>query len=269
MEILILCDKNDWIAKKVYQQLINAEIDTAIVFAEQLAFAKSWKQLISETGECYTEIYLQDSQYINSKKLKSVFNRIKFINMPHFLNVTDRNYAEMEMFALYASFLKSISNALIEPIQTKNLIIEDINLLYYFNLAINAGLEVIDYHFTTSPKWQNSDGAIPVHPLGNSEHSLPVKAPHLVWENLPCTYLQNYIKPVKIVIIEENVYPQIYKNKIPGLIRFAKATGKIFLELLYVEVEGKMKLLDVNDFPQNASEETINALSLLIKTKAL
>lgn len=269
MEILILCDKNDWIAKKVHQQLLHTEIDAAIVFAEQLAFAQSWKQLISDTGECCTEIYLQDSQYIDSKKLKSVFNRIKFLNMPQFLNVTDRNYAEMEMFALYASFLKSISHALLEPILTKNLIIEETNLLYYFDLAINAGLDVIDYHFTTAPKWENSADSIPVYPLNNADHSLPVKAPHLVWENLPCVYLEAYTKPIKIVIIDESVYPQIYNDKIPGLIKFAKATGKTFLELQFVEADGKMKLLDVNDFPLNASEETINALSLLIKTKSL
>lgn len=269
MEILILCDKNDLVAKKVHQQLLYAKIDVAIVFAEQLAFAQSWKQLISETGECSTEIHLQDSRYINSKKLKSVFNRIKFLNMPQFLNVTDRNYAEMEMFALYVSFLKSISHALLEPIQTKNLIIEEANLFYYFDRAINAGLEVIDYHFTTSPKWQNSTDSIPIYPWHYSDHSLPLKAAHLVWENLPCVYLQTYTKPIKVAIIGESIYPQMYKNKIPGLIKFAKATGKIFLELLFVEADGKIKLLDVNDFPLDISDETINALSLLIKTKSL
>src|ERR1044072_3099721 len=130
MSICILCNQNDQVAQALFLHLQNSHAPVYLVTAEDLIFATSWKHEISEEGKCHTEIILQNGTHIHSGRLRAVFNRIRFMQMPHFLDVTDRSYAEMEMFALFVSFLKSIEHVLFEPLQRDSLLPEEENVLF-------------------------------------------------------------------------------------------------------------------------------------------
>src|SRR5688500_10190830 len=108
MSICILCNQNDQVAQALFLHLKKGNLPVQLVTAEDLIFASSWNHEISREGKCHTEIILQNGTHIHSGEIRCVFNRISFMQMPHFLNMADRNYAEMEMFALFISFLKSI-----------------------------------------------------------------------------------------------------------------------------------------------------------------
>lgn len=268
IETLILCHVNDGLSLALHEQLQCLGIDSHLVMAHELASAHSWKQTITPDGKCFTEIILRNGQIINSENLKSVYNRIRQIEMLHFLNPADRAYANMEMFALYVSFLKNIESVMIEPIQTSQLTLDEPNMLYYFKAAADSGLQVLDYLFTTSPKWQNEKGFTVFNPLKKHKQSFYRKSAHLVWQNEPLISFQPHQEIYKIIVVAGIAQSNQLKNLEQPIKQFAKRTGKILLELQIAATESGYRLYHVNDFPITATTETITALATcMIKKK--
>jgi hypothetical protein len=260
-ETLILSYRNDRLSIALHKQLQSLAIDSKLVMAHDLALASSWLQTITPNGQCFTEIILRNGLVINSNNLKSVYNRIKHIEMAHFSNPTDQVYANMEMFALYISFLKNIENAMIEPLQASQLILEEPNMLYYFKTAAAAGLNVLDYLFTTSPKWQRATGLTVFNPIKTHKQPFYRKSAHLVWQNEPIISFQPYKKIYKVIVVAGTALSLKLEHIEPAINQFAKQTGKVLLELQIAVTENGCKLYSVNDFPITATPETIAALA--------
>lgn len=257
MDILILSNKNDWFADNLDLQLKKRGINSVIVYAEQLVLAKSWSQTISSEGNCTTEIVLQNGTIINNNDVNCVYNRIRFLEMFHFINATDRNYADLEMLALYVSFLKSMDSKMLEPIQNKDLIIEETNLLYYYTVAAQCGIDVLNYHFTTAPKWQNISSNTALNPTRKNQHTFYKKSNYLVWQNQPLISFQPYQKLLNIIVIGGQFQEPLLNSLSEPICKFSKKINKVFFEMQMVLSNGEFKLMGVNDFPITTSNEAL------------
>jgi len=267
MDILILCNQNDAIANGVYQQLIHHQENVCRVTAEELIYASSWNHSLTEKGKSNTEIILQNGTIIRSGELKAVWSRIRFFQMLHFINEADRHYAQTEMFALYVSFLKSINDHLIDPVHTYDFAMEEENILYLKQQAVHAGLPVLDYHFTSSPKWQSSKDLIPVTLSKKSISSFHKKAPHLIWQNQPALFTEATSDIVKIwmagntIVEEKTVAPK------SALKKLSKNLKKILLEVHFAKTSEGYKLSAINTFPVYAPQPVVDALTTLVQQK--
>jgi len=268
MDILILCNQNDAVAIALYGQLTNSGEKVYLITAEELIYAASWNHEINEKGKGTTEIILQNGYIIRSAELKSAWNRIRYFPMTHFKNETDRYYAQSEMFALYFSFLKSINDVLANPVHTYDLVFEEDNTWYQKKQAIDAGLAVCDYHFTSSPKWRSSPNLIPVMVNKKPGSLFQKTAPYLVWQNLPVLYKEANPGISKAWIAGK----EIIAGKLPvekaALRKLSKNLNKPFLEIDFANTPSGIKVSCINTFPLAAPSLVINSLaSLLIQKK--
>lgn len=266
MTVLILCNKGDLVALSLFNRLKDSAHPASLVFAEDLSIS-GWQHFISISGKCSTEIVLPDNKIIQSHTLKTVFNRIRFLPMLHFINEGDRQYAEMEIFALFTSFLKSINAVLINPLQTCQLFQDEENELLIKHQAIEAGLPVCDYHFTSSPKWQHTVDLVPMAPQKKSASAFYKKSPHLIWENQPVLLMEPYEKILKVSIVGEDIlgtFPIEYTTaikKLPGI------TGSIFLDLYFAKTITGYKLAQMTRFPLFANDSVVESLANLMMQK--
>lgn len=269
MEILILCNEYDAIALALFDQIKKNNKTVSLVIAEELIYARSWIHEIDSKGEAFTEIKLQNGKIIRSDKLKAAWNRIRFFPMFHFTNETDRYYAQNEISALFFSFLNSINKVLINPIDTHDLAVEAENLLYLKQQAVIAGLKVLDYHFTSSPRWKTSKNLIPFAYDKKGYTSFRKKAPYLIWQNQPSLLTEPSTGAIKLWNVNGKTTNAKAIPEEKALKKLSSNLNKIFLELDLVETEDGMKVSNINTFPLYAPGETITDLAqfLLLKAK--
>jgi hypothetical protein len=268
MELLILCNQNDAIATALYKKLSNLGDSIYLVTAEELVFAPSWHHELNEKGKGSTRIKLQNGKVIDSKKLKSVWNRIRFFPMPHFKNENDQSYAQNEMFALYISFLKSINSLLINPLETIDLAIEEENLLFQKMMALNAGLPVLDHHFSSSPKWSNSKNLIPVALYKRSLSSFQKKSPYLVWQNQPVLFVEAATEIKSVWVVGKEIFGNEVVGHEAALKKLSRSLKKMFLEISFAKTAEGYKLSFINSFPLMAPDPIIDTLASLLTQKA-
>lgn len=268
MEILILCNEHDAVAQALYQQLIKKNKPVSLIVAEELMYARSWIHEINSKGKTTTEIILQNGKVIHSDKLKAAWNRIRFFSMAHFVNETDRYYAQNEMSALFYSFLNSINKALINPINTHDLGMESENLLYLQQHAINAGLKVLDYHFTSSPRWKTSKHLVSFACQKKETAAFRKKAPYLIWQNLPALLIEPSTEIKRIWTVGGRV---TNANAIPeekALKKLSSNLNKILLEVDLAKTKEGIKVSNINTFPLYAPAEAVDSLAELLLQKA-
>lgn len=267
MEILILCNQNDAIAIALYQRLADKGEKTCLVTAEDLQYATSWTHKLDRKGKGNTEIILQNNNTIQSQELKAVWNRIRYFPMAHFKNETDRYYAQNEMSALFFSFLKSIDTTLINPVNTFDLAIEEENFFYLKHQAIIAGLTVLDYHFTTSPRWQSSKNMIPITLHKKSVSTFHRKAPHLVWQNQPVIFTEPSGKAISVWIVGKKILDNKIILQKEALKKLSKNLKKDLLEVQFTKTSNEYKVSFINSFPTYAPQHVVDSLALLLTTK--
>jgi len=261
MSILLLSNQQDAVATALYNRLLADKQPVRHVLAEELAYARSWKQSIDQNGKTDSIIVLQDGFVIDSRKIRRVFNRIRYLPMVHFIKEIDRTYAEMEMYALFMSFLKSLNRLMPDPLLTRNLSLDDSNMFFYNSLAIQARLPILDFHYTSSPRWQYTNGLIPVNAVKRPASGYK-KSAHLVWENQPTLFISPFKDIIKILVVgEEIVMPATVKKFKNAFRKFADLAGLHFFEAYMAETEKGYRLIDVNTFPPYADDETIEKLS--------
>jgi hypothetical protein len=267
METLIFCNQNDAIAFALYQQLLKMGKNTSLITAEELQYATSWIHELDSMGNGFTEIKLQNGNTIHSGEIKAVWNRIRYFPMMHFLNETDRYYAQNEMSALYFSFLKSINNALINPIEVYDLAVQEYNLLYLKHQANLAGLPVTDHHFTTSPRWQSSLDMIPMALQKKSSYSFNKKAPYLVWQNQPALFTETSGEQICIWIVGGEIIGEVSKAQKKSLKKLSENLKKTFLEIHFAKTLKGCKVSFINTFPEFAPLKVIDSLLILLTQK--
>ena len=268
MDILIFCNQNDAVATAVYQQLHNTNNKVSVISAEELIYTPLWKHELNTKGKGTTQIILSNGTTIQSGEVKAVWNRIRYFPMQHFINEADRHYAQTELFALYFSFLKSINTALIDPVKTYDFAVEEDNILYLKQQAINAGLPVLDYHFTSSPKWQSSKDLIPVSLYKKSASSFQKKAPHLIWQNQPTIFTEASSDVIKLWIAGNNIIGDKAVLPKAALKKLSQNLKKTLLEVHCVKTAEGYKLSTIITFPEQVPQPVSEALAGLLLKKA-
>lgn len=263
MKILILAGEQDRLAFSLYEKIKSLNFPAMLVTNRQLVNAKSWIHEIDEKGKASARITLRNGIEINSRKLKAVFNRIRFFSVHHFLNEKDRIYAENELTALYYSFMYCIRLVTINPVKTHDLVNEQANPLYLRQKAVEAGFSVSDIHFTSSPRWQYSKNLQPAffyQPTGSNEEI----ASHLIWQNRPLTLTAQATGNQKVWVVGKNVMGVSDEGIKKPVLKLSRLSGKMFLEIDLSTDTGKTVLAHINLFPEQAPEEITETLAQLI-----
>jgi hypothetical protein len=237
------------------------------VTAEELVFSRKWTHALDRKGAGETEIRLQDGRTISSAGLKAVFNRIRFFPAGHFIDAADRSYAEMEIYALYISFLESVRHLLVEPLETRFMYPDQINNLFYYKMAVESELPVLDYHFSTSPRMHHTSRFLPVKPESWARPLPAHESSYLVWQNQPVLFLQPYAASITVQVVGRTI---VSRRPLPfdnGIREFARRIGKRFFDIHFAETEEGYKMHSVEPFPDTASPKTIEALAgILLET---
>jgi hypothetical protein len=126
------------------------------VTSEELVFAPHWSHQLCDL-KSKTEIYLHNGLHLDSDEIGVVFNRLRYVFLPHFENASpdDRDYAIMEMYALWLSWLASLPCRVINSPSPRGLGAKERSQMEWLYLARQAGLPVQGYFFTSDPRRYN------------------------------------------------------------------------------------------------------------------
>jgi|GEM_PF-2869539 len=281
MYTLIFCHANDGVAHALYDALFQKkERKLRLVTDAALSFA-SWLHEADSNGVFFTRIRLHDGFIIEPGMIGALVNRIAYFPMPHFIEQTDRQYAEMEMVALYTSFLYSIKDKVIDGMPVRHINTSD-NTLYYYAHAVKAGIDVLDNQFTSSPRWQHPKKMTALVPEKKENLLWHKKSPSLVWENKPVLYYEPFSTLVKVEVVADQFFygDKMVNAKKAGRVSikfsgqfqqkiksFSKLTGRTVYELTMALAGSKYKLYAVNTRPLLLSAAAIEAFAALIIKK--
>ena len=112
---LVLCTANDigalWAARGLAARGLQP---LEIITSEALAYNKSLTHRLG-TGQSTINITLADGRTIDGATVRGTLNRLQFIPGSHLrtANLTDRRYAEQELFALYLSLLHALPGTML------------------------------------------------------------------------------------------------------------------------------------------------------------
>ncbi len=275
MYIFIFCQTGDIVARLLYDNLLEKnQSNVKLVTETELAMA-SWLHQAASDGNFSTHIRLRDGFIIEGSIISKVVNRINYFPMPHFIKATNRQYAEMEMFALYTSFLFAVKEKVIDGMQVRNIISNNDNSMYYYSLAIKAGIDVLDNQFSSAPKWLQPKGLTALTTLKKQTALWHRKSPHLVWENKPVLYNEKFTSLLHAEVIAGKVFcktgsampkfSEVFQKKIK---KFSLLCQKSVYTLTLTLIKGKYKLVSCNITPAVLSTDAIDAYSsFLIKNK--
>jgi hypothetical protein len=265
MYTLIFCQANDIVAHALHDALFQkGERNLRLVSDMELVFA-SWLHEADSDAVFFTRIKLNDGFIIEPFMIKSVVNRIPYFQLLHFIKQADRLYAEMEMYALYISFLRSIKEKVIDGMPVSHINTSD-NTLFFYAMAIKAGMEVLDNHFTSSPRWKQQKSLTALAPQKKQTALWHKRSPHLVWENKPVLCNEPFASLVKVEIVGDKHFCSVVPGKqfSKKTAAFSQLMGRTVYELTLAETKGKFKLYAVDTRPKILSAPAIEAFAALL-----
>ena len=268
MYTLIFSLANDLLAISLHDALFSkGERSLRLITDRELAFAE-WLHEADSNGRFFTRIRLPDGFIIEPAIIKNLVNRIPYFQMVHFINAADRQYAEMEMYALYTSFLYSVKEKVTDGMPVKHINAQE-NSLYFQAMAVKAGLDTLDNQFTSSPRWRQPKALTAMAPQKKQTALWHKRSPHLVWENKPVLYNEPFTNLVKTEVVGGHYFCSIdpgrgFSKKIKA---FSQLTGRTVYTLLLAEVNGKYKLYTVEMRPPALSAAAIDAFCALLISK--
>ncbi|MEO6313831.1 MAG: hypothetical protein ABIU63_10860 [Chitinophagaceae bacterium] len=268
MHTLIFCLSSDIVGGALYNLLFHqGERNLRVVTDTDLAFA-SWLHEAGSDGKFFTRIHLRDGFIIEPAMIKNVVHRIPYFQLVHFINPVDRSYAEMEMYALYISFLRSVKEKVVDGMHTRHINNTD-NALFFYAMAVKAGLEVLENTFTSSPRWQQPKALTAVSPRKKTMVAWHKRTRHLVWENKPVMYNEPFTSIVKLEVVGKKFFSGIgIPEKMQAQVNlFSSLIGRTVYEISLAEVNKTYKLYAVNTRPPVLSEPALEAFSLLLTSK--
>ncbi|GAC1448154.1 MAG: hypothetical protein NVSMB7_09400 [Chitinophagaceae bacterium] len=269
MYIIIFCKTNDLFVHALCKALLEkGKEKIRVVTDTELVFA-SWVHEAGSDGSFFTRIGLRDGFIIEPSVIKAVVNRIPYFQMVHFINQADRSYAEMEIYALYISFLRSIEAKVTDGMQVRHINIAEPNALYFGAIAVKAGMEVLDNQFTSSPRWQQPRQLTAMTPWKKPSTLWHKRSPHLIWENKPVLYNESFATLVKAEVVNNTIFwpGQPVKGWQKKIKTFSQLIGRTVYTLTLAEVKGKYKFYEVDTRPQIINVPAINAFAALLISK--
>ena len=170
MRFLILAHAGDATAALVTARLLQRHHpeDTRLVLLEEIVSAPRWAHTLNGAG-ADTILTLRDGTEIRSDQIGIVFNRLQYVDMPHFAlsESADREYAVMEMFALLVSWLKALPCKIVNRLSSQNLAGPIHSSLAWQRFAGKAELPTARIRLTSSLRRYSASDLIP-YPVGPS-----------------------------------------------------------------------------------------------------
>ena len=152
LKILILAHAEDNTALRMYALLRKkyAQETLRLVAAEYLAMAPHWIHQLDDRPASptpLTSIILEDGCALEIDKNTVIFNRLQHAAMPHFYaaDPSDHRYAEMEMYALWLSWLHSLGDQVINPPSPRFLAGAGFSRIEWIANAIQVGVPVVSF----------------------------------------------------------------------------------------------------------------------------
>lgn len=285
MQILILAHLEDPLAMRVYAALRarHGEGQVKLVSSEELVLAPHWSFQLSSI-DTRSRVTLHDGSVLQPEALSAVFNRLRYVDMPHFnrANQDDRDYAVMEMYALLLSWLTSLPCPVINRADPRGLGARQRSRLEWLYLAGKAGLPVEAYAFSSDPRRRQTPGLQSfrraeeaTHRDGNPYYAIP---PHLVGSQ-PTFYLEEPERAVQEVLVAgERCHGQLAGQHEPALRRLADRTGCDLLQVTFAldqapnpltgDEPARWRVRQVTAFPQTGDPEMVQAIASLLEQRA-
>jgi len=259
--LLIFCNTEDHVANSLHQYLKQKTQHVRLINAEELVFARSWIHQCGNDGIFDTQLILPDGYTISSENINGIFNRIRFLPTTHFIRQEDFTYAQMEFYALYASFLLSVNDKLFEKIHTHHLSLLEYDT-YCMKMAIETGIPVIDHCFSTMARSIPNNENIFV--AQTTQFGIKYKKwTYTVAPDSPYIYQAKtsgqYLKA--IVVGDQFIIPPEIKRLEKKIISFANKISRSFMELSFGKTTEGYKLISTNIFPAWVPEDVIEMIA--------
>lgn len=275
MKHLILAHQNDATAMRVYASLVarhNTD-EVIIVTDEELVFSQSWRHEIASSYE-QTIIQLNSGRLLDNKQIGIVFNRLRASPMPHFeyAKKPDKEYAQMEMYALFLSWLYSIPSTVINAACPQGLGARDYSLYKWLALGAQAGLPVREYHFTSDSRRYYQSGVEPWKLESGHQHRLDSKnhlKPHIL-SRQPVVYLEpDPVHTSRVLVIGDKVIGDIDKQHNEACVALARRENCEILQLDFGLFGCDWKLVAVDAFPMVSDSVEIEAIVSFMEKNTL
>lgn len=272
---LILAQYDDLVAKSVYEELCQTHglDNTRLLTADDLAIRTSWA-LHQEGSIVRTEMRCADGQRISSDNITAVFNRLRFVTAPQFVDASleDREYAVMEMHAFLLSWLSGLECIVINRPNPRSLGGELRGNAEWLLLAGREGLPSRRMRFATSARR---------FPVSNFEAMVPIDGSGLVGETtlVPTTKSILGIAPVhfleavgpersRVLIIGEQSHGDNVDAPLRNrCLQLARETGVTLVEFTFARENNGNKWLfcGANPFPASLRENEVKELVQLLE----
>ena len=262
MRFLILAHQGDATATLVAARLLQRHRpeDTRLVSMEEIVFAPRWSHTLNG-AKAKAALTLHDGTEIHGDQIGIVFNRLQYLDMPHFAASykADREYATMEMFALFLSWLKALSCPIINAVSSQNLGGPIHSFLAWQQLAGKAGLPTVRLRLTSSLPRYSVAGLIPC-PAG------PVAV-----GNVPGYLTEAAGDQFAHAFVAGNeVLGDVPTTLMPGCAQFASLSGFEVLLIRFASLRnnGSWKFNGVEPYPAITERPAIDAIVRLLEARS-
>lgn len=245
MRFLILAHSRDDTAMYVKASLVSRHpVDQVkLLTSEELVYAPHWSHRLGD-GNPITELTLADKTVLSSKDFGVVFNRLRYVSVPHFelAKEDDRNFAVMEMYALLLSWLASLPCPVINPASPRGLGAQERSQAEWLCLASQAGLPIQGYAFSSDPRAFRNRGFLP-HWRETSLDEDGAWALKKVSPILVGRHPTFYLEPAEdirqeVLVVGEQVIGELAGQFAEGLHRLAELSGCELLKVVFAPTGG-------------------------------
>ena len=262
MRFLILAHRGDVTATRVAARLLRRHPsgDTRLVSLEEIVLAGHWVHLLDgpHTG---TSLTLRDGTVVRSGDIGIVFNRLQYVDMPHFAasSAVDCEYAIMEMFALLLSWLKALHCPILGPVSSQGLGGPAHSLLAWQHLAAKAGLPTARARMTSSLRRYSVPGLI-VHPRTTAPTG-----------NVPAWLVEPIgERRLSALVIGDRVFGDVPAQLIEPCIALAALSGIELLQIHFAVTfdQSNWKFNGANPCPSVVDEFVVDAIARLLEVRS-
>jgi hypothetical protein len=161
MRFLIIAHPGDTFASVVYALLKrrHGSSDVKVVTGQEISLATLWKHEL-DGKQVFTELILHDGSTIVTGEVAVIFNRIRWISVPHFAEAAekDREYAQMEMTALWTSWLNDMNCPVVNPVTPRGLSGPEYSDIQWLAMATQYGIPVRRQMLSTNARFKSISG---------------------------------------------------------------------------------------------------------------
>ena len=262
MRFLILAHQGDATAIHVAARLSQRHRpeDTRLVSMEEIVFAPRWSHTLNG-AKAKAALTLRDGTEIHGDRIGIVFNRLQYLDMPHFAtsDKADREYAAMEMFALFLSWLKALSCPIINPVSSQNLAGPIHSSLAWQQLAGKAGLPTVRLRLTSSLRRYSVSDLIPYPSAPGAIGNVPACLTEAAGDQFAHAFVAG-----------KEVLGDVPTSLMPGCAQLASLSGfeVLLIHFASLRSDGSWKFNGIDPYPAITERPAIEAIVRLLEARS-